>query len=338
MRRDNTMRADREGGGGGEVSAAGNLTEGHPRPEADGGMRADVVEGGAHQTPTRGRFEFCPRARPLQLGSDQLPVRGYAWQPSAAPAATMVLVHGLQSHARWFAEAADLLCDRALAVYALDRRGSGSSPMPRGEIGRYSEWFDEVDTIVDRARVDHPGIPVHLVGHCFGGAIALGCALRRPDRVASLVMLTPGLHVQPDYRPAEKLRILACALLSRDTHFRVPQDDDMFTRDPEVLAWIHGDVQGARTVTAGCLLQTARMMSWLRRGIVRLQVPLLVVEAGRDRIADNPSNRALLDRTLCGRWERLVFDAEHLLVAEPCRDDLLDALAGWARHAGRTRP
>ena len=319
------------------MSAAGNLTDGHPYPEADAWIGAGEVGGGAHRTSTRDRFEFGPRARPLHLGGDRLPVRGYAWQPSAAPAATLVLVHGLQSHARWFAEAADLLCDRALSVYALDRRGSGSSPMPRGDIGHYSEWFGEVDTIVDRARVDHPGIPVHLVGHCFGGAIALGSALRRPDRIASLVMLTPGLYVQPDYRPAEKLRILACALLSRDTRFRVPQDDDMFTRDPEVLAWIHGDVQGARTVTAGCLMQTARMMPWLRRGIARLQVPLLVVEAARDRIADNLRNRALLDRALGGRWERLVFDAEHLLVAEPCRDDLLDALAGWARHAGRTR-
>jgi acylglycerol lipase len=289
-------------------------------------------------TSTRGRFDFGPRTRPLHLGGDGAPVRGYAWQPSTTPVATMVLVHGLQSHAQWFAETADLLCDRALAVYALDRRGSGSSPMPRGDIAHYSDWFDEVDTVVDRARADHPATAVHLVGHCFGGAIALGCALRRPERLTSLVMLTPGLHVLPDYRPAEKLRILAGALLSPDTLFRVPQDDDMFTRDPDVLAWIHDDAEGARTVTARCLLQTARMMSWLRRHVARLQVPLLVVEAGRDRIADNPRNRALLERALDGRWERLTFDAEHLLVTEPCRDALLDALVSWATRPAGTAP
>ena len=299
------------------MSAAGNLTDGC-------------------RTPTRGRFEFGPRAHPLRLGGDRAPVRGYAWQPSGLPAATLVLVHGLQSHAQWFAEAADLLCDRGLAVYALDRRGSGSSPMARGDVSRYVEWFDELDTMVDRARVDHPETPVHLVGHCFGGAIALGCALRRPDRVASLVMLTPGLHVLPDYRPAEKLRILACALVSRGTRFRVPQDDDMFTRDPEVLAWIHADARGAKTVTARCLLQTAMMMAWLRRRVARLRLPLLVVEARRDRIADNLRNRALLDRALRGRWESLVFDSEHLLVTEPCRDDLLDALASWTARVTRT--
>ena len=306
------------------MSAAGNLTGGQ-------------IGGTATPTSVSRRFEFGSRTRPLHLAVDRAPVCGYAWQPSTSPVAAMVLVHGLQSHAQWFAEAGDLLCDRGLAVYALDRRGSGSSPMARGDIGCYAEWFEELDTMVDRARLDHPGIPVHVVGHCFGGAIALGCALRRPDRVASVVMLTPGLHVLPDYRPAEKLRVLACALVSRDTRFRVPQDDDMFTRDPEVLAWIHADAQGAKTVTARCLVQTALMMAWLRRHVARLQPPLLVVEAQRDRIADNLRNRALLDRALGGRWERVVFDAEHLLVTEPCRDDLLDTVAAWTARVARTR-
>jgi alpha-beta hydrolase superfamily lysophospholipase len=148
-------------------------------------------------------------------------------------------------------------------------------------------------------------------------------------------MLTPGLYVLPDYRASEKLRILTCGLLAGGTRFRVPQDDEMFTRDPEVLAWIREDALGARTVTARCLLQTARMMSWLRRHVGELRVPLLVVEATRDRIADNRRNRELFDREVGGRWERRPFEAEHLLVAEPCRDAVLDAHAEWI---GRTTP
>jgi hypothetical protein len=71
-------------------------------------------------------------------------------------------------------------------------------------------------------------------------------------------MLTPGLYVLPDYRASEKLRILTCGLLAGGTRFRVPQDDEMFTRDAEVLAWIREDALGARTVTARCLLQFDR--------------------------------------------------------------------------------
>jgi len=286
------------------------------------------------------RFAFSERAEPLHLRRAAPGVHGYAWRPPA-PVATLILVHGLQSHAQWFAECAESLFARGIAVYALDRRGSGASPGVRGDIGRYTEWFDEVAAVVDLARADHPGLPAHLVGHCFGANLALGCALtRRPD-IRSLVMLTPGLYILPDYRPWAKLRILACGLLRPRARFPVPQDDDLFTRDPEVLAWIRQDALGARTVTARCLLETRRMVGWLRRNLDRLAVPLLVLEAARDRISDNRRHRRLLDRRLRDRCRLVSFDAEHFLLAEPCREQVIDALVGWVgggeeprRHGG----
>jgi muconate cycloisomerase len=282
--------------------------------------------------PSQRRFRFSERARPFELDGGTAPaVHGYAW-PHPSPRASLVVVHGLQSHAGWFAGAADGLVDRGLAVYAPERRGSGSSPGRSGDIDRYQDWFAEVGRVVDLARAEHPGVPVHLVGHCFGATVALGAALERPGAVASLVMLTPGFHILPDYGPAEKLRIAASALLAPQRRFPVPQDDGLFSRDPEVVAWIAADPLGARTLTARCLLQIRRMVARTGRRIGELGelgVPLLVVEAARDRISDNAANAALLDRRLAGRVRRVTFDAEHFLLAEPCRDAVLDEIAAW---------
>ena len=288
------------------------------------------------------RFRFSASARPLVLDDRDPVVHGYAWR-HPSPIASVVLVHGLQSHAGWFAEAADGLVDRGLSVYALERRGSGSSPGRSGDIDRYGTWFAEVERLVDFARREQADVPVHLVGHCFGANVALGAALRRPGDLASLVMLTPGLHITPDYTPAEKLRIAAAGLVAPERRFRVPQEDRLFTRDPEVLAWIEADAVGSKTLSARCLLQIRRMGSFLRRHVGDLRVPLLVVEAAGDRIADNHANAALLDRRLGGAWRRVTFDAEHFLLAEPCRDDVLDAIVAWAADrrtvaAGPTSP
>jgi acylglycerol lipase len=283
--------------------------------------------------PRSSRFDFSSRAEPFRLRDTAPHVHGYVWR-HPSPAATLVLAHGLQSHAQWFAEAADALLERGLSVYAVDRLGSGSSSGVRGDISSYRDWFDELADVARQARVEYPDAPVHLIGHCFGANLALGCALAGKADVASVVMLTPGFYVLPDYTLSEKLRILAGAFLAPHARFRVPQDDDLFTREPDVLAWIQSDGLGARTLTARCLWQINRMLGALRRDAGHLSVPLLVLEAARDRLSDSERNRALIEPAFGDRCRWITFDAEHFLLAESCRDEVIDALAAWARGDG----
>jgi acylglycerol lipase len=275
------------------------------------------------------RFAFSAQAEPFRLRAGAPHVHGYAWR-HPDPAAALVLVHGLQSHAQWFAEAADGLLARGRSVFALDRRGSGSSPGPRGDVRGYGDWLDEVADVVALARREHPGVPVHLVGHCFGANVALACVLERRPPVASLALLTPGLRIKPRYGVGDSLRILAAARLAPATRFPVPQDDALFTRDPAVLAWIRADRRGARTVTARCLLEAEQMGRRARAGLLGLDLPLLVVEAARDRLSDTAANRALIHRAWRRDWRIASFDGEHHLLAEPCRDAVLDELARWS--------
>jgi alpha-beta hydrolase superfamily lysophospholipase len=285
----------------------------------------------AARAPIADRFRFTDRAEPVNRGR----VYGYVWR-NRTPVASLVLIHGLQSHAQWFAEAADLLMDRGFSVYAIDRRGSGSSPEPRGHIDAYSEWFDEVAAIVDLARTEYPDASVHLVGHCFGANVALGSLLSGRVNATSLVMLTPGFYVLPDYTPLEKMAILGSSMFAPRRRFRVPQEDGLFSRDADVLAWIGADQLGAKSLSPRCLLQINAMLGMLRRNAGKLGVPLLVFEASRDRISDNRGNRRLLEQALGDRCRWAPFDAEHFLLAEACRDEVIDTLVAWVREQGAT--
>jgi alpha-beta hydrolase superfamily lysophospholipase len=271
-----------------------------------------------------GRFSFTDRAEPFRLRTASPHVHGYAWRRSG-PTASLVLIHGFQSHAQWFAEAGELLYDRGFSVYALDRRGSGSSPDERGHVDRYRDWLEEVAEVVARAREEAPAAPVHLIGHCFGANLAMGAVLTQPIEVASIVMLTPGLYVQQDYTLRQKAQIAFRVLTGSHALFRAPQEAAMFSHDPDLIAWIGGDTLGAQRVTGPCLLQTGRLLRFVRRGARQVLVPMLVLEAEHDRISDNERNRTALGDGC--RWT--TFDAEHFLLAEPCRDDVIAAIADW---------
>jgi len=257
---------------------------------------------------------------------------GLVWRPPAPPAVTLVLVHGLQSHAGWFVDAGPRLAARGVAVYAPDRRGSGAyTSGPRGDIVDYHQWLLDLEQVIRQAQAEYPLSAIHLIGHCFGANLALGCALRKQADIRSVVMLTPGLYVLPGYGLLEKLRIGLASIAAPETRFRVPQEDALFSRDPQVLAWIGADGLGARNVTARCLLQIDRVLRDLRRGVADLDVPLLVLEASRDRLSDNARHRRLLETQLGERCRWVSFDAEHFLLAEPCRDQVIDAVVAWTR-------
>ena len=106
-----------------------------------------------------------------------------------AAAAPVVMLHSsLASRSQWGALAARL-APRHDAI-PLDLCGYGEQPMPATR--RPFTLDDEVQSVA--ARVDRllpSGTRFHLVGHSYGGAVALRYAQRHGERVASLALYDP---------------------------------------------------------------------------------------------------------------------------------------------------
>lgn len=52
---------------------------------------------------------------------------------------------------------------------------------------------DEAAPII--AAIERRGVPVHLVGHSYGGGVALYIAARHPERIASLTLYEPSAFI-----------------------------------------------------------------------------------------------------------------------------------------------
>lgn len=88
----------------------------------------------------------------------------------------LVLVHGATAdHTTWRVTGPLLAEDHA--VHSIDRRGRGAS----GDRPEYSvvREFEDIAAVAD-ALASETGAPVPVVGHSFGGRVALGAALLTP--------------------------------------------------------------------------------------------------------------------------------------------------------------
>ncbi|HET7096045.1 MAG TPA: alpha/beta fold hydrolase [Casimicrobiaceae bacterium] len=101
----------------------------------------------------------------------------------------IVLLHSsLSSKSQWSELAARLAA--RFRVIALDLSGYGDNPMPAAS--RPFSLDDEVRLVADRLdRLVPPDVRVHIVGHSYGGLVALRFAERCRSRVASHALYEP---------------------------------------------------------------------------------------------------------------------------------------------------
>jgi len=104
--------------------------------------------------------------------ADGTPIAAYRWDPAGAPRAIVQITHGMGEHARRYEYVAQALNDAGFVVYAQDHRGHGASADPEalGDLGEGS-WpalVDDIGGLSARARSEHGGLPLILIGHSMG--------------------------------------------------------------------------------------------------------------------------------------------------------------------------
>jgi alpha-beta hydrolase superfamily lysophospholipase len=205
------------------------------------------------------------------------------WLPDAAPRAAVVLVHGFGEHSGRYANVVGYLVPRGHAVFGFDLRGHGRSAGPRGGLGAWDEYRQDLGAFLEQVAAAQPGLPLFLYGHSLGGTIALEFALRRPTGLRGVVASGPMLG-PPGVAPflLALSRVLSTAL-PRFT-LEAGLDADVLSRDPAVAPAYRGDplVHGKACARLGG--ESQRVTRWLQDHAGELSLPLLIVQGEDDRL------------------------------------------------------
>ncbi len=118
-----------------------------------------------------------------------------AWVPSG-PQLIVVGIHGAGQHSGWFGTLADCLFSQRMAFFALDLRGFGRSSGSRGHVDHFEQYLDDVDQFIHCIRKQLAPIPIILLGHSFGGTVAIRYVQERPTAIQALVLSSPALRIR----------------------------------------------------------------------------------------------------------------------------------------------
>jgi pimeloyl-ACP methyl ester carboxylesterase len=219
---------------------------------------------------------------------------------------TVLLVHGsAQGSAlggnRHFS-GQECLAERGWQLVIPDRPGHGRSPAP----GRPDDAEADGELVAELL-----GDGAHLVGHSFGGCVALAAAARRPSAVRSLTFIEPGMQKVALGAPEVRwfvLRLLATIVFSFSGAARAKRFSELVRVPPEV----GGGLDAEELTRLGRALAKMRIPSkdTLERELAivkRERIPLLVVTGGW-----SPAFEATADQVAAlGGGRRRVISTPH---------------------------
>ncbi len=250
------------------------------------------------------------------------------WEGSSSH--VLIYLHGVQSHSEWLIESGKALSKRGLTVYAPDRRGSGLSGFPKGEIESYQTYLDDLRLFVDFVRTQEPNKKIHFLGLCWGARLCVPLCLEEERGIESLILLSPGLIPRVDYSIFEKIKIAFAYLTRSKQKFPLPLKDSFFTNTPSYLKFIQNDSLGLRHVPASFLVETLKLNRLACRCLSAVKQPILLLLAGKDQIVDTEKTSAFFKKQSQLKTDIEIFpDWHHTLEFEEEASKLYDTIFNW---------
>ncbi len=271
---------------------------------------------------------------PSERGSLRLPggeERAWArWNPDA-PNGVVVLSHGYGEHGERYAHTAKWLGALGWSMAAMDHKGFGRSGGPRGDAHGLAPFAEDLARFLAQER--RPGLPLVLLGHSFGGLVALAAVLKQPAAADGLILSSPALVLRGYPRSVRLLRWLLLRLAPH-LSLELPNNKDLVCSDPEMVRRYWADPLCHRRVSAAYTEVFSEGFRLLLDHAGAFALPMLVLEAGEDTVADPDAAQPFWSQIPAHLLERHRLNGFlHEVFHDLRRSEAQDLASAWlARH------
>ncbi|XP_040851249.1 monoglyceride lipase isoform X2 [Ochotona curzoniae] len=244
------------------------------------------------------------------------------WKPTGTPKALVFVSHGAGEHCGRYEELAQMLVGLHLLVFAHDHVGHGQSEGERMVVSDFHVFVRDVLQHVDLLQKDHPGLPVFLLGHSMGGAIAILTAAERPGHFAGMVLISPLVLASPesattfkDYPKIVKgmvektsrlimvwTPLLLWVLAAKVLNLVLPNlslgpiDSSVLSRNKTEVDLYNADPLICRAGLKVCFgIQLLNAVSRVERALPKLTLPFLLLQGSADRLCDSKGAYLLME-------------------------------------------
>lgn len=248
----------------------------------------------------------------------------------------LILVHGIGAARNTWDKAMPLLTQH-FTVVTYDLRGHGESPLPSGDFG-LDELVDDLERVRERCGFES----MHIAGHSLGGMIGPAYAIKFPQRVESLgILSTAAFRTEDD---SAKVWAVVKAMETDGIANVLPTLTDRWFTDSFVREYhqvVENRLKQVLETNADVFLNVFRiyagteMQPWLHK----VAAPSLVLTGENDG-GCNPRLNKLIDAALADSELMILPNLKHSLMLEAgdiVAEKLVRFIQGVEARSGRNQ-
>ena len=265
------------------------------------------------------------------LGAGRRELFERAWLPDE-PSATALIVHGYAEHSGRYEHLGSWLADRGLAVHAFDHQGHGRSAGRRCYVRKFSDFLDDAEHAMARARDARADLPFFVIGHSMGGLITASLAVERRPDVTRFVTSGAALASATPMPLIRRWLLRAMRRIAPVLSFPSGLDPAGLSTDPAVVRAYLDDPLVERRITASLAAELFAAMERTSSRGGAVERPLLALHGEDDPICSPAGSRDFAAAAPRGRY--LGFAGmRHEIFNEPEREKVFESLLGWLRES-----
>ena len=285
---------------------------------------------------TRGGVSDAPRFEGdtfVSFDGARLPLS--RWSPAGPVRRVIVALHGMNDYAMAFQDDGPVFAAQGVATYAYDQRGFGRGPH-RGLWAGRDLLAADLKAAAQAARRAHPGVPVSVLGHSMGGAVAISAfADPDPPEAEALILAAPaiwGWNAQP---PLNRVALWLSAHVTPGAHLSPPawvarkyQSSDNIPvlirmgRDPNLLF----------TTRVDAVYGLVGLMQAAADRIGSVGAPVLYLYGANDRFVPRGPTLAAVNHLKASDRSAFYPDGWHLLLRDLHGDRVRGDILAWLEN------
>lgn len=219
-----------------------------------------------------------------------------SWHPSE-PKAVLFYIHGMQSNAGWLFETGKYLASKSIAVYVLDRRGSGKSKGLRGDVQSAAVLLNDYFSALEYINQIEKGLPLTLLGQSLGGSILLALLVSRPIEISynSVIFCAPAFGQMHSRMNSEEQNLVLAAKETDLCDVNLPFDK--YTNIEKYLNFLLNDKDCVTRITRrsrSAFLQLENI--YVDKDVLPISKPTIFIRPRKDEIINLECSEEIYQR------------------------------------------